>query len=103
MYTISFKTRVWLSRFLTVGIGICVMSYIFLMISTISLINERKEVRVDIRDAQVAISDLEVRYFDLAKSINQDIISNLGFTHSTVPVFAYTYPENITTTVAMLR
>jgi predicted RND superfamily exporter protein len=101
MYTNSFKTRVWLSRFLTTGIGICVMSYIFLMVSTISLINERKEVRVDIRDAQVAISDLEVRYFDLAKSIDKDIIANLGFTHSTVPVFAYTYPEN--TTVALLR
>lgn len=99
--TSSFKTRVLVSRLLTVGIGVCIASYMILMVSTISLINQRKDIRGSIRNAQVAISDLEVRYFDFAKSIDQNVITNLGFTHSTVPVFAYTHPENAT--VALLR
>jgi hypothetical protein len=64
------------------------------------LINERKDIRAEIRDTQVAISDSEVKYFELAQSIDKNVIASLGFTESTVPVFAYTHPDYPTVAVA---
>ncbi len=92
----SFAIRVILSRFFSVGIAACLVGYTLLMVSTISLINERKDIQASIRSSQVAISDLEIRYFELAKSIDTETIKNLGFTHTTTPYFAYTQPEHRT-------
>ncbi len=97
----SFKTRVWFTRFLVVGIFSCAVGYMSLMVSITSFIRERQDVRDSIRKTQIAISDLEVRYFELAQSIDKNIITDLGFVNNTVPVFAYTNPENAT--VAFLR
>lgn len=97
----SSRTRMILSRCLSVFAGGCIAVYMVLMVQTISLINERKDIRAEIRNTQVAISDLEVKYFELAQSIDQQVITDLGFTESAVPVFAYTktnYP-----TVALVR
>lgn len=95
------SVRVLISRALSaVAVG-CIVVYMILMVQTISLINERKDIRGSIRNTQVAISDLEVRYFELAQSIDQQVISDLGFTESTVPTFAYTHPDY--PTVAMVR
>lgn len=92
--------RVIISRALTtVSIG-CIAVYMVLMVQTISLINERKDIRAEIRDTQVAISDSEVKYFELAQSIDKNVIASLGFTESTVPVFAYTHPDYPTVAVA---
>jgi len=92
--------RVIISRALTaVSIG-CITVYMVLMVQTISLINERKDIRAEIRDTQVAISDSEVKYFELAQSIDKNVIASLGFTESTVPVFAYTHPDYPTVAVA---
>lgn len=85
--------RAIISRGLSAMAVGCIVVYMVLMVQTISLINERKDIRNSIRNAQVAISDLEVRYFDLAKSIDQNVITDLGFTESVVPVFAYTHPD----------
>ncbi len=97
----SFKTRVWVTRFLIVGIFSCVVGYMSLMVSITSFIRERQEMRDTIRKTQIAISDLEVRYFEFAQSIDKNAIAELGFVNNTVPIFAYTNPENAT--VAFLR
>ena len=103
MSTTSSKTRVIISRVLSVFAGTCVIAYMVLMVQTISLINERKDVRTEIRDTQVAISDLEVKYFELAQSIDQKVINDLGFTESVIPVFAYTNTKPSYPTVALIR
>lgn len=93
--------RAIISRSLSmIAVG-CVVVYMVLMVRTISLINERKDIRAEIRNTQVAISDSEVRYFELAQSIDKNVIESLGFTESTVPVFAYTHPDY--PTVALVR
>ena len=98
--TASSRARVIISRTLSVAAGTCVIAYMVLMVQTISLINERKDIRTD---TQVAISDLEVRYFELAQSIDQKVISDLGFTESVIPVFAYTNTKPSYPTVALIR
>lgn len=83
-------SRAVISRTLScVAFGM-VAVYMVLMVQTISLINQRKEVQNATRDAQVAISGLEVRYFELAQSIDQKTITDMGFTESVIPTFAYT-------------
>jgi citrate lyase alpha subunit len=97
----QFITRIGLSRFLTVITLSLVGTYVGVTVQTISLVNERKEIREEVRQTQIAISDLEVNYFELAQSIDEGTIQELGFTESVVPVFAYTrdtYP-----TVALSR
>lgn len=86
----SIMNRVVLSRGLTAVVVGLLCAYGGFMVSAISLIQERKEVRESIRQTQIAISDLEVDYFNLAQSIDTQTIQQLGFTESTVPVFAYT-------------
>jgi hypothetical protein len=93
--------RVLISRTLTGFAGVCIMTYMVLMVQTISLINERKDIRESIRQTQIAISDGEVQYFKLAQSIDTSTMQALGFTESTVPVFAYTHPNFAT--VALSR
>lgn len=92
--------RVIISRSLTAVATGCIAVYMVLMVQTISLINERKDIRAEIRDTQVAISDSEVKYFELAQSIDKNVIASLGFTESTVPTFAYTHPDYPTVAVA---
>ncbi|HQV64948.1 MAG TPA: hypothetical protein PKZ56_01835 [Candidatus Paceibacterota bacterium] len=92
--------RMIISRSLSFIAAGCIVVYMVLMVRTISLINERKDIRAEIRNTQVAISDSEVRYFELAQSIDKKVIENLGFTESTVPVFAYTHPDYPTVAVA---
>lgn len=101
--TSSSRARVITSRVLSIFAGTCVIAYMVLMVQTISLINERKDVRSEIRDTQVAISDLEVKYFELAQSIDQKVITDLGFTESVIPVFAYTDTKPTYATVALVR
>lgn len=98
---VATNTRAIISRSLSVIAVGCVVVYMVLMVRTISLINERKDIRAEIRNTQVAISDSEVRYFELAQSIDKSVIESLGFTESTVPVFAYTHPDY--PTVALVR
>ncbi len=92
--------QVIISRSLSLFAGLCIVAYMVLMVQTISLINERKDIRSEIRNTQVAISDLEVKYFELAQSIDQKVITDLGFTESVIPVFAYTRPDYPTVAVA---
>ena len=84
--------RVIVSRVLSACVVVLIIAYMGMMVKTISLVNDRKDIRTQIRDTQVAVSDLEVKYFNLAQSIDQAEISRLGFTDSTTPVFAYTNP-----------
>ena len=97
----SLFNRVNIARGLSAIAAGCIVVYMVLMVQTISLINERKDIRASVRDAQVAISDLEVHYFELAQSIDEKTIADLGFTESVIPVFAYTSPEH--PTVALVR
>ena len=96
----SSRIQVVISRTLSIFAGVCVVAYMVLMVQTISLINNRKDIRSEIRNTQVAISDLEVKYFELAQSIDQKVITDLGFTESVIPVFAYTQPQYPTVAVA---
>ncbi len=86
-------TRAVISKTLSCMVFGMIAVYMVLMVRTVSLISERKDIRNATRDVQVKISDLEVKYFDLAQSIDQKTITDLGFTESVVPVFAYTNPE----------
>jgi ABC-type proline/glycine betaine transport system substrate-binding protein len=90
-----------ISKTLTVTIGVLIASYIVMMVQTVSLVNERKDIREETRQTQVTISDLEIQYFQLAQSIDKETIEKLGFKESVLPVFAYTKP--VYDTVALLR
>lgn len=82
--------RATISKCLTACVGMLALSYVFMMIQTVTLINERKDIRESIRQTQVGISDLEIQYFKLAQGIDKQTIEQLGFKESVVPVFAYT-------------
>lgn len=96
----SSRKQVIIARTLSAFAGLCIVAYMVLMVQTISLINDRKDIRSEIRNTQVAISDLEVKYFELAQSIDQKVITDLGFTESVIPVFAYTHTDYPTVAVA---
>lgn len=93
--------RATIARTLTATAGLLVASYVIMMVQTVSLVNERKDIREETRQTQVGISDLEIQYFQLAQSIDKETIEKLGFKESAVPVFAYTKP--VYDTVALLR
>jgi len=83
-------SRMHISRYLSGFVGVLVVGYVGIMIATVSLIQDRKEIRESIRQTHIAISDLEVHYFELAQAIDTETIKQLGFTESVVPVFAFT-------------
>jgi hypothetical protein len=79
-------------RTLSVCCAVFALSYVTLMVQTVSLVNERKEIREEIRTEQIKISDLETTYFTLAQSIDVPTLEKMGFTESGIPQFAYTQP-----------
>lgn len=92
----SIFNRVFISRFFTSVLVMIVVAYAGLTVQTAVFANERKELREEIRQTQIAISDLEVNYFDLAQAIDTETINSLGFTEIATPLFAYTetsYPS----------
>ncbi len=76
--------------------------YSFLVVSTIVSVNQRKDIRADIRTTQAKVSDLEISYFNLASQIDIHKAEALGFVNAAVPKFAYT-GGNQEEKVALLR
>jgi hypothetical protein len=79
-------------RTLSICCAVFALSYVTLMVQTVSLVNERKEIREEIRTEQIKISDLETTYFTLAQSIDVPTLEKMGFTELGIPQFAYTQP-----------
>jgi hypothetical protein len=86
----SFLNRIRMIRILTVLVIGLFGATISIPVMTITMVNERKDIREQVRQTQIAISDMEVQYFELAQSIDPETIKQLGFTESITPVFAYT-------------
>lgn len=64
--------------------------YSFFIVSTVVAVNQRKDIRSEIRAAQARVSDLEIRYFSLASEIDTKKAADLGFVNVAIPTFAYT-------------
>ncbi len=64
--------------------------YSFFIASTVAAVNQRKDIRTDIRTVQAHVSDLEISYFNLASHIDMEKATTLGFVNAAVPKFAYT-------------
>jgi len=75
--------------------------YSFFIAGTVININERKDVRVAIRDMQSLVSELEINYFSTASTIDIEQATAFGFVESTDTRFTYTNPT--TDTVAMVQ
>lgn len=87
-------------RLLVGVIGLFVM-YSFFIVSTVVAINQRKDIRTDIRTVQARVADLEISYFTLASTVDVTKATSLGFVTAPVPEFAYTHvPEE---KVALVR
>ncbi len=97
----SFLNRVLVSRFFTGVLVLIIGAYAGFTVQSVALTNERKELREEIRQTQIAISDLEVTYFELAQAIDPTTIEQLGFSETVTPVFAYT--EESYPAVALIR
>lgn len=64
--------------------------YSFFIARTVVAVNQRKDIRTDIRDLQAKVSDLEITYFNLTSGIDMAKASELGFVESSTTTFAYT-------------
>jgi hypothetical protein len=63
--------------------------YSFFIASTVVAINQRKDLRQEIRASQGQVSELEIKYFNLSAGIDIKKASELGFVDSQTPIFAY--------------
>ncbi len=75
--------------------------YSFFIVSTVVAINQRKDLRNEIRTSQANVSNLEIKYFALASNINEHKAQELGFITSETPSFVYTSP--LPEKVALIR
>ncbi len=66
--------------------------YSFFIVSTVIAINQCKDLRVEMRTSQARVSELEIKYFALASSIDETKAQSLGFIASETPSFAYMSP-----------
>jgi len=76
-------------------LGVVVMlflGYSILIVGTIISINQRKDLYSEIRTKQAQVSELEVKYFNLAQQIDLEKVNELGFIDMPNAVFAYTIP-----------
>ncbi len=67
-------------------------AYSFFIGHSVIAINQRKVLMGQIRTTQSAVSDSEIKYFNLASGIDMTTVSKLGFIDSETPDFAYTNP-----------
>ena len=91
IYSGAYNTRLFVGVIVLFGI------YSFFIVSTVVAVNERKDIRTDIRNVQASVSDLEISYFNLASQIDVKKAETLGFVNAAVPKFAYTnaQPEKV--------
>lgn len=65
--------------------------YSVLIVTTILSINDRKNLYSDIRAKQAQLSELEIKYFNVAQQIDLNKARELGFVDQAA-TFAYTNP-----------
>jgi hypothetical protein len=87
------------NRHLLTGLVVLFGLYSFFIARTVVAVNQRKDVRAEIRDTQTRVSDLEIKYFNLASNIDMQKATELGFIDSQTPTFAYTKPAAETVAV----
>jgi hypothetical protein len=71
---------------------LCFVAYSFCITRTVVAVNDRKDLRADIRDTQTRVAELEINYFALAGTIDMTKAYETGFVESTGSAFVYTNP-----------
>lgn len=89
------------NRYLLVALVGMFALYSFFIARSVVAINQRKTLYSEVRTSQAKVSDLEIKYFNLASSIDIQKAAALGFVESKTPTFAYTHPD--ADTVALVR
>lgn len=91
IYSGAYNTRLFVVAVSLFGV------YSFFIVSTVMAVNQRKDIRTNIRSAQAQVSDLEISYFNLASQVDVKKAEALGFINAPVPKFAYTnaQPEKV--------
>lgn len=79
---------VWNVRLMVVA-GLLFGMYSFFIVATVVTVNDRKDIRIAIRDTQAQVADLEISYFNLASGVDMQKASSLGFVNAAVPQFVY--------------
>lgn len=74
--------------------------YSFFIARAVIAVNERKALYADLRTSQAKVSELEIKYFNLASAVDVEKAATLGFIESKNPTFAYTRPA-VDTAVAV--
>lgn len=90
-----------LNKHLLVCLVVLFGSYSFFIARAVVAIDQRKDLNKEIQTAQMAVSDLEMRHFNLASSIDMAKAAEFGFVDAKTPDFAYTNP--LAETVALSR
>lgn len=80
-------------------LGLCFVAYSFCITRTVMAVNDRKDLRADIRETQTRVAELEINYFALAGSIDMDKARAAGFVEATGSAFVYTHPAAETVAV----
>ena len=68
-------------------------AYSFFIGHSVVAINQRKDLLSQVRTTQSAVSDSEIKYFNLASAIDMNTVAKYGFVDSKTPDFAYTSPN----------
>jgi hypothetical protein len=71
----------WNRYLLLALVGMFVL-YSFFIARSVVAINQRKTLYTEIRTSQAKVSDLEIKYFDLASTIDAKKAADLGFVES---------------------
>ncbi len=79
----------WNMRLVAV-VGLLFGLYSYFIVGTVVTVNERKDIRTDIRSVQAEVSDLEISYFTLASQVDMHKATDLGFVNAAIPKFVYT-------------
>lgn len=81
------------NKHLLAALVVLFVSYSGLVAHTIISVNQRKDLRTEIRQTQSMVSDLEITFFAQASQINTTTISQLGLVDAPVPYFVYENPD----------
>lgn len=69
--------------------GVLFVGYFTCVVGTIISVNERKDVRIEMRNLQMRVAELESEYVQLSSAVTKERAFALGYIEAVNPLFIY--------------
>lgn len=74
---------------LIAGVAFMFVAYSFLIVGTIVMVNDRKDLRSDIQEEQLAVAEAEINFFKSSAMIDNEFALAQGYQPVGTPHFVY--------------